>query len=174
MIASLTAGTGVTLSYSNPVLNIGPGATLNTTLTAATTSSTAEGTYNFNATATSGGNSDVTNTNASLTVQIAPPATPTGVSATAVTSGNGKNKSFQYIRVQWGAVAGATSYDIQRCKVSGKGGGATCVYAPLTSTAGTSINDVPPTTGTYKYQVKALNSVTGLSSNWSAAAQATR
>jgi hypothetical protein len=177
MAASLvTPEPSIGLSYSSSILNIGPGASANTTLTAAIDVTTPIGSYVIGATGTAGTHSDATDVNASLTVQNVAPATPTGVSATTVSSGSGKNKVFQYIRFQWGDVANETSYSIQRCKVSGKGASATCVYAPLTSVpAGTtSINDVPATTGTFKYQVKAVNSITGLSSAWSTAAQATR
>jgi hypothetical protein len=177
MAANLTSPEPtIGLSYANPVLNIAPGTAASTTLTATTTAATPLGTYVINATATSGAHTDATDTDASLTVQNIPPATPTGVSATSVYSGSGKNKVFQYIRFSWGDVANETGYEIQRCKVSGKGNNATCVYALLASVPAntTSINDVPATSGTYRYQVRAVNTITGLSSGWSAAAQASR
>ena len=177
MTASLvTPDSTIGLSYLSPVLNVAPGATATTTLVASTTASTAINTYVVSATAiaeSGGGHADATDVNASLTVQyIPPPATPTSVSAMAVFTGTGKNKVFQYIRFSWGAVPNAANYMVQRCKVSGKGASATCIYSLLTDgVVGTSIYDVPPA-GTYRYQVKA-NNFSG-SSGWSAAAQTTR
>jgi len=181
MTSSLSpASANIGLNYVNPVLNVAPGATANATLSASALPGTpVPSTYTINATATAetnGGHADTSDVGASLLVQNVAPATPTGVSATAVFSGNGKNKVFQYIRFSWVDVANETSYTVQRCTLTGKGANATCVYSiiyPSLPANTTQVQDVPPS-GTYKYQVKANNSVTGLSSNWSAAVQVTR
>lgn len=174
--AALTAPEpSISLNYQTAAVSLAPGASGDVVLTAATSSSTPVGTYVIDASATSGTNSGSTAVDASLTVQISPPATPT-TSATSVYSGSGKNKVFQYIRVSWTNVASETGYEIQRCAVTTVNKVTTCVYAPLTSVGAnvTTINDVPPGVGTYRYQVRAVNSITSLVSNWSTAAQASR
>lgn len=180
MTANLvTPEPSIGLSYSpSSVVNVAPGATANVTLAASTTSGTPVGTYTVNATATSAADSSfngATGVDASLIVQKPLPATPTGVSATAVYTGTGKNKVFQYIRVSWSAAANATGYEVQRCKMtSGKGKSGTCgAYEIITPVpvAASPLQD-NPSSGTYKYQVRAVNA-DGVSA-WSTAVQATR
>jgi alpha-tubulin suppressor-like RCC1 family protein len=88
---------------------------------------------------------------------IVPPATPTGLTATAM--------SFARIDVVWNASTGASSYSIERKS------GASGTYAPIGTAASRSFSDTAVTAGVeYYYRVTATN-VAG-SSGYSAEASA--
>jgi glucuronoarabinoxylan endo-1,4-beta-xylanase len=75
---------------------------------------------------------------------IAPPAAPTGLTATA---GNAQ------VALSWNASAGATSYNVKRSTTSGSG------YSTISSPATNSYTDTAVTNGTpYYYVVSAVNS----------------
>jgi len=94
----------------------------------------------YNASGTSG-YSSIT----SCTTQSAVPATPTGVTCSAVSSSQ--------INVSWNAVSGATGYYIYRCTGSG------CTPSShVHTTSGTSWSDTSLSSGTtYGYRVRAYN-----------------
>jgi len=170
----VTPESSLGLSYTNPVIKVGPGATAMTTLVVSSTTSTPINSYVISsaATAENGGQSGVSDVNASLTVQNSPPTTPTGLGAIAVYTGSGRKTTFQYISLSWSPVATAASYDVQRCQLSGKGKTQTCNYSVIQQGVATGpIQDTPPA-GTYLYQVRANNAYG--SSNWSNPAQVTR
>ena len=161
----------ITLHYASSVLSSTPGVTGSATLTAATTGATPLNVYSISAAAEATASSN----NASLTVALLPPAVPGNFTGTAVFSGRGKNKVFQYIRLNWTDVSGETSYTLQRCKVTGKGASATCTYAILPTVINANVvtvNDNPGASGTYKYQILA-NKTGTTSPGWSTAAQVT-
>jgi M6 family metalloprotease-like protein len=170
--ALATPEPSISLTFSTGVLNLSPGAQGTATLTAATQAGTPLGTYVISASATApaaggGSHSDTTGVNASLTVQLIPPPAPSGVSATAVYTGNGRNKVFQHFLIAWNDVSGETSYTVERCQVQGKGKNATCAWGPLGSPLPantTSITDAPAA-GTYRYRVGATGP--GGFSGWS-------
>ena len=169
------ANAGITTSFSPSILSVGPGATGNTTLTESTTSNTSLGTYVVTATATSGRDSGTAPQSASLAVTAAPPGAPSNLTASSSYSGTGKNKQFVRVSLAWADnSANETGFDIERCKVSGKGGSATCTFSALASVAGgvkTYQDPAPIPSGTYKYRVRSKNA-TG-PSPWSNSAQAT-
>jgi fibronectin type 3 domain-containing protein len=79
-----------------------------------------------------------------------PPATPTGLTATA---GNTQ------VALAWNASGGATAYDVKRSTVSGSG------YATITSPTGTSYTNTGLTNGTTYYYVVAAKNAQGSSAN---------
>jgi len=155
-----------TTSFSPASLTLGPGATGTATLTK-TTPSTALGSYSVNASATSGSNTGATDpTNASLTVTTpppSPPAAPSSLTATAQYSGSGKNKTLQSVKLTWVDNSNnETQFDLQRCKVTGKGNSTTCTYAPLALPSANVTSYADPASslsgsGTYKYQIRSEN-----------------
>jgi O-glycosyl hydrolase len=102
-------------------------------------------TYFYQVTAVNGGGESPKSSEASATPNLAPPAAPTNVTATA---------SNTQVTLNWTASTGATSYNIYRSTTSG-GEGST-PYRTGVST--TSFTDTGLTNGTtYFYQVTAVN-----------------
>lgn len=167
------ANPGIATSFSPSALSLGPGAASTTTLTEATTANTAVGTYTVTATATSGTDTSTAAPSASLTVTVAPPSAPSNLTASSVYSGSGKNKQFVRVNLAWADnSANETGFDIERCKLTGKGNSATCVFGPLTSVAAgvkTYQDPAPILSGTYKYRVRSKNAIGP--SAWSNTAQ---
>lgn len=118
------------------------------------------------------GDSAYSNTT-TATTPAAAPAVPGTLSAVASYAGSGKNRALLAITLNWSNVANETMYRLERCKVSGKGASATCVFAALT-TVGVNVVSYPDTgvatlgRGNYQYRVRAENSV-GVSA-WKAVA----
>ncbi len=82
--------------------------------------------------------------------KVTPPATPTGLAATA---GNAQ------VGLTWNASTGATSYTVGRSTTSGSG------YTTVTSPTGTSYTDTGLTNGTTYYYVVAAANSAGTSAN---------
>ena len=174
--SSLPSDAGWGSVFSPTSLTIGPGASANATLTK-TPPITALGSYSVDATGTSGTNSGTTGTTASLTVTTPPPqppAAPTNLTVSAQYSGTGKTKTFKQVNLAWTDNSNNENYfDIERCKVSGKGGSTTCTVDLSVSVAAntTTYPDLTPVKGsTYKYRVRARNTTTG-SSAWTTQVQ---
>lgn len=112
---------------------------------------------------TSGGTSSTPSNQASATTQAAPPASPTNVTATAVSS--------TQINVSWTAstTAGVT-YSIYRYPIgSGCNGSPTLLKAGITGTSFSDTGLTPSTT--YCYSVQAVSSAGGVSGSPAATAQ---
>lgn len=161
---SWTASPGAT-SYTigRGTANGGPYTTIATGVTGTTTTSggLAGGTaYYYVVSGANSGNQGVASAPAAATTLPAPPAAPTGVTAMA---GNAR------ILLDWGAVTGATGYQVKRATVSG--GPYTLVSSPTTS----DYIDTGLTNGTtYYYVILATNTAgsSGNSAQVSAKAQA--
>jgi hypothetical protein len=104
-------------------------------------------------------------TNVASTVTLASaPAAPGSFTGTALYTGSGKTKVFTGIRLNWVDVANNTGYNLERCKVSGKGSAATCTYSAI-ATPGA--NDATYTdsgaaalgTGSFRYRIRSFNTV---------------
>ena len=159
MTSSLPADPSWGSSFSPASLTLGPGATGQTTLTK-TPPSSVTGTFDVNASA--GG----ATTTASLTVVTpppAPPAAPSSLTATPQYTGSGKNKTLVQVSLKWVDNSGnETQFNLQRCKVSGKGNSATCTYGSSIVLAANTISYNDPAAalngaGTYKYRIQAEN-----------------
>jgi len=167
LTSSTPSGTGWSYSFSPSSVNLGPGAQTTATLTETTTSSTAVGSYPVEASATNGANTGTTGLSAaSVTVTTpppAPPAAPSNLTATAQYSGSGKNKVFKQVNLAWlDKSNNENQFELQRCKVSGKGNSTTCAWGasillPPNTTSYTDSASSFSGSGTYKYQVRAGN-----------------
>lgn len=173
MSSAAPGGAGWTTSFSsNP--SLAPGASATMTLTKTPASSVAPGTYDVSATASSPFNSGTSGTStasanplAALTVTEPPPqppAAPSGVTGSVALTGAGKNKTFQSYTVRWTDNSGnETDFELRRCKVSGKGRTASCAYdgwsATGTANATSYTSTTKPASGTYRFEVRARNSV---------------
>jgi hypothetical protein len=125
---------------------------------------TALGSYDVSA-STSGG---ATNPNAALAVTApppAPPAAPSNLTATPQYTGTGKKRALQQVNVAWHDNAGnETQFNLQRCKVSGKGASQTCPYGSSIVLGANTAAFIDPASaltgsGTYKYRVQSQNGV---------------
>lgn len=185
MSSASPSGAGWTTSF-NTTPTLAPGASTEVTMTKTPATSVAGGTYSVTATASaafnsgaSGTSTATTNPAAGLTVtEPAPsaPAAPSSVTVTVATTGSGKTKQFQSFTVRWlDNSSNETNFDITRCRVSGKGGTATCTADGWNATVGanlTSLTDgVKPAAGTYRFSVKSRNSIG--SSVWVSSANVT-
>lgn len=165
MSSALPAGSGWATAFSgNPVL--APGATATVTLTATPSTSVALGTYDVSAAATASANVGTTNPNAALTVTAAPalpPTAPSSLTVSVVQTGSGKNRTFQSYTLRWlDNSSNEASFELRRCQVTGKGGAATCTYDTWSRSVGPNVvsltDTVKPATGTWRFQVRAVNS----------------
>jgi hypothetical protein len=171
MGATLPSGSGWATSFSsNPTL--APGATATVTMTKTPASSIAAGTYDINATASANTNSGVTSLNAALTViepAPAPPAAPSSVTVSVNQTGSGKNKIFQNYTVRWvDNSPNETGFALRRCRMSGKGGSATCTYDTWSGSVGANVvslvDTTKPASGTWRFEVRSVNG--SGDSNW--------
>lgn len=187
MSSTAPTGSGWTTSFSsNP--NLPPGGKSTVTLTKTPSTSIAAGTYDVSATATSNFNSGTSGTSSGTTNPMAAlsvtaplatkPAAPSTVTVTVALSGSGRNKTFQSYTVKWTDNSNnEVDFELQRCKVSGKGATATCTYdlnnfnpsvvENLTSYTSTA----SPGAGTWRFEVRARNGVGD--SNWAASGNVT-
>jgi fibronectin type 3 domain-containing protein len=107
------------------------------------TSVTGGTTYDYEVTAVNAGGESPRSAEVSATPQVAPPAAPTGLSATA---------SDGRVALAWSAAAGATSYNVYRSTTSG----AEALWQ--SGVAATTYTDTGVTNGTtYHYMVSAVN-----------------
>ena len=150
-------------SLSPASLTLAPGATGAATLTK-TPPVSAVGTFAV-AASTAG---VTTNPNASLNVLVpppTPPAAPSTLTATPQYSGAGKNKALVQVNVKWvDNSTNETQFNLQRCKVTGKGGSATCTYGASIVLGANATGYTDPAgslsgSGTYKYRVQSENGV---------------
>ena len=154
---SATAGTGqVALSWTaasgatgynvkRATTSGGPYTTVaNLSATGYTDTGLANGTtYYYVVSALNNGGESANSSQVSATTQVPPPATPTGLAATA---GNAQ------ATLNWTASSGATSYNVKRSTTSGSG------YVTVTNVTGTSVVNLGLANGTtYYYVVSALN-----------------
>lgn len=143
-----TASSGaVSYNVKRGTINGGPYTTIaGPTGTSFTDTSVDNGTtyyYVITAVSLSGESSNSSQVSAMPQASSSPPATPTGVVATA---GNGQ------INLGWSASTGATSYSVKRAIVNGG------PYTTITNIATTSYNDASVVNGTtYYYVVSAVN-----------------
>ena len=119
---------------------------------------TAATTYTYRVIATNAGGDSIPSATASATTLVAPPAAPTGVTATAMSSTE--------IQVTWTESSGATGYRVER---STNGGANWITAGTATATTFTDMGLAPDTT--YDYRVFATNA--GGDSSSSATATAT-
>jgi len=143
---SWTASSGAT-SYNvkRATTSGGPYTTVaNVSTTAYTDTGLANGTtYYYVVSAVNAGGESANSSQVSATPQAPPPATPTGLTATA---GNAQ------ATLKWTASSGATSYNVKRSTTSGSG------YVTVTNVTGTSVVNLGLVNGTtYYYVVSALN-----------------
>jgi hypothetical protein len=171
MGSALPSGSGWATSFSaNPTL--APGASATVTLTKTPSSSIATGTYDVDATTSANTNQGATNPNAALTVTApppAPPAAPSSVTVSVSQTGSGKRKTFQSYTVRWlDNSSNETGFQLRRCRMSGKGGSATCTYdswsASVAANAVSLTDGVKPASGTWRFEVRAING--SGQSNW--------
>jgi fibronectin type 3 domain-containing protein len=132
--------------YASVVTGLSTTTYTNTGLTNGTT-------YYFVVTATNA-NGTSGNSNQASATPVAPPAAPTGLTATP---GNAQ------VALSWTASSGATSYNVQRSTVSGSG------YAQVTNVTTTSYTDTGLTNGTTYYYVVNAQNAGGTSANSSQA-----
>jgi hypothetical protein len=141
--------------------------------------SVAGGTYSVSATASAPFNSGASGTSSATTDPAAgltvteplpsAPAAPSSVTVTVATTGSGKTKTFQSFTVRWlDNSNNETNFELTRCKVSGKGGTATCTADGWKATVGANIisyteSTPKPSAGTYRFSVRSLNAA-----GWSA------
>lgn len=126
--------------------------------------------YSYRVRATNGDGQSAYSNTASATTPAGPPAAPSALTATVLTTGSGKNKVFEGVRLNWtDNSTNETTFQIDRCKVTGNGSNQTCTYAGLISIAGSATTgarthtDLPATfptsnpAGTYRYRLTAVN-----------------
>jgi DNA/RNA endonuclease G (NUC1)/fibronectin type 3 domain-containing protein len=147
---SATPGTGV-----SAVSVTGGQGTANATFTV-TLAAAFIGTATFTASLSDTVNTAVTQV-VNISVSAAPPAIPTGLSATA---GNA------HVALTWSAALGATGYNVKRSTVSGSG------YTTIATRATTSYDDTAVANGTTYYYVVSATSTAGESANSSEVAAA--
>ncbi len=123
-----------------------------------------------------GGNSNYSNEAQATTLDAPaePPAAPSNLTATSVTTGKGKNKVLVSVDLAWQDNSNnEDQFVIERCIETGKGRNRTCNFAELATVAANTVaySDEAVTRGnTYRYRVKARN--TGGDSGYSNEASA--
>lgn len=170
--SNMPDGGGWSTAWTSSSLSLAPGATGSTRLTKTPSSSVPVGSYTVNAVASAPFNSGSTGTStgsatAGVTVVIpppAPPAAPSGVSGSVTLSGAGKNKAFQSFTVRWTDNSyNEDRFELRRCVMTGKGRTQTCTYDGWSATAAANAvsysSTVKPATGTYRFEVRSVNSV---------------
>ncbi len=92
-----------------------------------------------------------------------PPAAPSNLTATVRSSGKGKNKIVQEVRLAWqDNSTNEDSFIIDRCTIVGKGKNKTCNFAQYASENGTTYADTSVAgRTTYRYRVKATSNADG-------------
>ena len=99
---------------------------------------------------------------ASAKTMPAPLAAPGGFTGTPQFAGASRSKTLTAIALAWADVASNTGYNLERCKQSGKGRTASCVYAPLSTPGADSsayVDSSAATTGlgTYQYRIRSFD-----------------
>jgi hypothetical protein len=93
-----------------------------------------------------------------LTAPSPNPDAPSNLTANVQSSGKGRNK-VKSVTLTWADNSSTeTSFEIERCKESGRGKNKTCIFGMAgTTTTDTHIFSETPGIGTFKYRVKAKN-----------------